>query len=439
MFGQDREKVFKDVWRYSFASAEWVAVKTAGDDPGGRAGHTCAAIGSLLYVFGGRGENNRYLDTLFSLDTEKRVWREIKAANPPSPRMFHAAAVVKDRYLVVIGGRTEPAIDGSVYVYDASAQSWSPRTVSVGERMYHRAVWIAPMIVVIGGIGGQDSKVALINVEKRWELAECREHGNTPGGIARFALVQLGPARCVCFGGTDAVGRIPYACAWALDCEGSLVANSAPPPNPPPKRTTAFSRYFRWGSRKDGPAGEAPLLDSASAQKSKSSPRLGKPVKFVIPPPVPQIRPLDVGTRFDADAILQQLNISIDGLQAMEQMATNRKVRMLYNARVENQKLDEKMGRLEMIASGRPGLPPRTPLLLKLYDDVTKMTRILKVSSFLSADELTALAKQSCRGNAIIKVQTSPTNVAALKPRSLLEAHSSICKGEQANLVILVL
>jgi hypothetical protein len=354
--------------------------------------------------------------------------------------MFHAATVVKDRYIVIIGGRTERAIVGDVSVFDISSSNWSSKTVTVGERMYHRAVAIGPMIVVIGGMGGQDNGVSLINV-LRWELAVCEEFGNSPGAISRYAIVPLSGARFLCFGGTDAIGRIPYACAWALDCEGSLLENSTPPPaavQKKPKRKLIFSLSFRSESRKEGSGRGSSMMEPAG-RKSDPKSRLRVPVTFTIPPPVPPTVPMDIGTKFDVDSILEQLGVSLEGLTVVEQMATKRKVRTFYNARVENQKLDEKLGRLEMIASGKLGLPEGTPLLLKLYDDVTKRTRILRVSSNHSAADLAALAGRACRANAILNVQTSPTSVSVLTKNSLLDAHTSICRGEQGNLVILVL
>jgi HEAT repeat protein len=148
---------------------------------------------------------------------------------------------------------------------------------------------------------------------------------------------------------------------------------------------------------------------------------------------------LHVGAKFDPDYILKQLGIKLDTLRAVEQIVTKRKVRAFYNARIENQKLERKLQQLEMIASGRLGLPEGFPILLKLYDDVTARTRILKVSSNHSTEELVEIAAQSCRRRAILNVQTSPTSVTALTADSLLKAHTSICRGEQANLMILAL
>jgi predicted transcriptional regulator len=137
--------------------------------------------------------------------------------------------------------------------------------------------------------------------------------------------------------------------------------------------------------------------------------------------------------------IYRELGIDVSKLSAMEQLAAKRKVRRFYIARLENAKIEQRLLRLEMIQAGTPGLPPHTLILLKLYNDETKETKILKVSSDDSADDLTALANRTIGTSSLLNVQTSPDTIAPLCPEELIEAHTSICKREQTSLVIVAL
>jgi hypothetical protein len=55
----------------------WSRPIATNDAPGCRAGHTCVALGTKLYVFGG-GDGNSYLNDLHILDTGKHDFSTFK-------------------------------------------------------------------------------------------------------------------------------------------------------------------------------------------------------------------------------------------------------------------------------------------------------------------------------------------------------------------------
>jgi hypothetical protein len=136
---------------------------------------------------------------------------------------------------------------------------------------------------------------------------------------------------------------------------------------------------------------------------------------------------------------LKQFGVEIVKMAPLEQMAVKRKARALFDARKVNLKLGENVAKLEMAVSGQPGLPPHVPLLLKLFDDGSNQTKILKVTSSHRAEDLAALVSNALGRDLLLQLHTSPTAIGDLNPETLLEAHSSICRGEQKCLILLAM
>ena len=86
--------------------ARWTCVDPSHSPPA-RNAHAQAAVGQLIYCFGGRkgvevGEEN--LADLWSFDTESLSWKEVTASGDvPCPRSYHVACAV-GRKLYVFGG-----------------------------------------------------------------------------------------------------------------------------------------------------------------------------------------------------------------------------------------------------------------------------------------------------------------------------------------------
>jgi len=53
----------------------WMQPATTGQCPSARAGHTCTALGTKLFVWGG-GDGEHYLNDLHILDTETMQWSQ---------------------------------------------------------------------------------------------------------------------------------------------------------------------------------------------------------------------------------------------------------------------------------------------------------------------------------------------------------------------------
>jgi hypothetical protein len=141
----------------------------------------------------------------------------------------------------------------------------------------------------------------------------------------------------------------------------------------------------------------------------------------------------------DPDDFLSQLSIRIMGLASEERKIARKKLRALSKARAENLKLEDQVARLETIAAGKRGLPPGTRVILKLYNDATKQTLILKVNSSESVDHVRTLAARKLGRLPLLSVQISDSHISLLTATTLIEAYTQICRGVMETLTIIAL
>lgn len=128
---------FDDVWALDLATDTWSEITTTGTGPSPRSSATVAydAAEDRMLVFGGNTSTEGLTLTgvgdMFALDLATGEWSEITAEGAPSPRLYHAAAVLGDEWLV-FGGT--PDFDGpyhnDVHAFDMTTDTW--RMVSGG-------------------------------------------------------------------------------------------------------------------------------------------------------------------------------------------------------------------------------------------------------------------------------------------------------------------
>lgn len=101
----------------------WSATEVLGEPPSARAAHAAAAVGSRMFVFGGRDTSGRINDT-FALDAVPLSWSRIAADAPaPAARSFHVLASLQPSPgAVCFGGlSTDGTMLDSLEVLDARA------------------------------------------------------------------------------------------------------------------------------------------------------------------------------------------------------------------------------------------------------------------------------------------------------------------------------
>lgn len=156
---------------------EFSVVTAHGTTPTKRAYHSCSVVGNILFVFGGAGEDKTVLNSMDRCDIESDSWSKVETVPgssstvPKASRSFpkgtlcdapslshHTATVVKDRYIITIGGWNGKKRVSDVHCFDTSNSTWRRINVSgdvpVGLSS-HTATLVSPKdILIVGREGG---------------------------------------------------------------------------------------------------------------------------------------------------------------------------------------------------------------------------------------------------------------------------------------------
>lgn len=123
-----------DVWAFSFETLEWTEIVPTNAGPSPRSNTAAVVAGDELIVFGGNTSTNGAqftpLQDTWALDLTTNTWREIPAASPPPPRLFHSATYDPDQDRVFItSGGDEQAFLGpflaDAWVLDLATETWT--------------------------------------------------------------------------------------------------------------------------------------------------------------------------------------------------------------------------------------------------------------------------------------------------------------------------
>eukprot|EP00877_Chromochloris_zofingiensis_P006588 jgi/Chrzof1/2182/Cz11g05080.t1 len=125
---QPRIPVPNDVHSYDISEGVWTKLLTTGEAPSPRIACTAAAVGTHLYIYGGRtgvdmGEGAD--DHLWVLDTTTSHWSKVEAVSGslPSPRSYHAMMAVGTN-LYVFGGCGEQGRLNDLHTFDTLSKAW---------------------------------------------------------------------------------------------------------------------------------------------------------------------------------------------------------------------------------------------------------------------------------------------------------------------------
>ncbi|PSC67948.1 acyl-binding domain-containing 4-like isoform X1 isoform A [Micractinium conductrix] len=94
--------------------------------PRPRGGHSGVLVGSKLFIFGGEDMMRRPLGELLVLDLATWQWSRPEASGTrPGPRSAHAAALYRNRYLLVFGGGSVAHCNNELHCLDTQTLEWS--------------------------------------------------------------------------------------------------------------------------------------------------------------------------------------------------------------------------------------------------------------------------------------------------------------------------
>ena len=115
---------------YDIASNSWRIIKSAegARKPSPRAGHAAVSIGSVMYIFGGSGEDAERKNDLWKYDANSEIWTEIKkkdtAAIWPQARAGHSAILADDK-MYIFGGNLGLTLEtNDLLAFDFKTSTW---------------------------------------------------------------------------------------------------------------------------------------------------------------------------------------------------------------------------------------------------------------------------------------------------------------------------
>ncbi|RAL42474.1 hypothetical protein DM860_016761 [Cuscuta australis] len=201
------------VKEFDLRSNTWLDLKTKGDAPIARGGHSVSLCGNSLVIFGGQdaAEASR-LNDLHILDLVSREWcKPVTGGVPPAPRVDHAAAVYADRNLLIFGGSTNDGFCNDLHVFNLDSWEWSTPKVH-GEiptpRSGHAGATIGDIWYIVGGSSANSGpNTIVLNMSTyEWSVVTTGSTGHDFVGIEGLSLVVSsyeGEHVLVSFGGAN--------------------------------------------------------------------------------------------------------------------------------------------------------------------------------------------------------------------------------------------
>jgi hypothetical protein len=164
----------------------------------------------MIYIPGGRGENEQIYDQLLVLDLEERVWGE--AAALPVPLSAYALTTYEGN-IYLFGGWDGRDYVNSVFRYDPTLDIWEILTPMPTARGFAGAAVSSEKIFVIGGFDGENA----LAVNEEYSPDKDVSNGDPwaashplPEGRYRFAIVSVAEIIHL-LGGSDGSDSSPIA------------------------------------------------------------------------------------------------------------------------------------------------------------------------------------------------------------------------------------
>eukprot|EP00828_Plagiopyla_frontata_P037236 TRINITY_DN4897_c0_g1_i1.p1 TRINITY_DN4897_c0_g1~~TRINITY_DN4897_c0_g1_i1.p1 ORF type:complete len:229 (+),score=30.52 TRINITY_DN4897_c0_g1_i1:1069-1755(+) len=156
------EKNFNDFYLLSLPFLEWKKLQPQGDLPSGRSSHTSIIYKKKIFIFGGiirDGSSEKVLDDTYLLDfgtlNEQLSisYLNIKG-QPPIPRYGHSAEIIH-HHMIIFGGKSQDQeFLNNVVLLDLEKLCWvHPQIEGIAPepRMFHATVAANDHIIIMGG------------------------------------------------------------------------------------------------------------------------------------------------------------------------------------------------------------------------------------------------------------------------------------------------
>nr|XP_057932676.1 kelch domain-containing protein 10-like [Doryrhamphus excisus] len=221
--------LFRELWRFHFATATWHRVQTEGYIPTELASMSAVFHGNNLLVFGGTGipfgENNG--NDVHVCNVQYKQWNLLPYRGTKPNKIYGQAMVILNGYLYVFGGTTGYLYSTDLHRLDLTTKEWihlKPNNAPTDlpeERYRHELAHDGKRIYILGGGTSWSSyrldKIHAYNLETNyWEEIVTKPHEKLGYPAARrcHSCVQVQNEVFIC-GGYD--GQLIMPDLWKLN------------------------------------------------------------------------------------------------------------------------------------------------------------------------------------------------------------------------------
>ncbi|XP_050206094.1 nitrile-specifier protein 5 [Mercurialis annua] len=180
---------------FDLQTQSWSVPEVTGDVPPPRVGVTMAAVGGIIYVFGGRDGTHKELNELYSYDTCTHKWTLLSSGDTGPPHRSYHSATSDDRHVFIFGGCGVDGRLNDLWAYDTVEGKWvkypSPGDSCKGRGGPGLSVTRGKIWVVYGFAGVEADDVHCYDpVLEKWDQVETS--GEKPTARSVFSTVGIG-------------------------------------------------------------------------------------------------------------------------------------------------------------------------------------------------------------------------------------------------------
>lgn len=287
-----------EIYSLDTATGAWSKLEPSGTKPSARGGHTATLLGQQLFVFGGEDRSRRALSDLHVLDLKTMTWSSPATTGAaPAARTGHAAAALGDMLFVFGGGSTIDCFS-DLKVLDTRTLVWqavSPAGAVPKPRAGCSSAVLEGVWYICGGGDGAGPRRELLSLRLgapgsalRWEVVQevAGKSSLAREGLSVVSVPSVPGGALLSFGGYDGKYHADVHClrprpagapaAAAQEAKAApRAAASAPPasagPSTPMKPSQAPAPHAGTPGKSSDYALDAAAAELAAAKEAAAA------------------------------------------------------------------------------------------------------------------------------------------------------------------------
>lgn len=128
------------------------------DQPPKRKNHAMFTFNNKIFIFGGRGENNEFLNDLWKYDPDLSTWQRVQAGGSvPQGRELMGYASLNQSGFVIYGGRNDKEILSDAFYYVVALETWIDASSSTLRKFARFSACLYSTSLKFVIVGGRDN------------------------------------------------------------------------------------------------------------------------------------------------------------------------------------------------------------------------------------------------------------------------------------------